>query len=60
MISLKQSLSNKSFEDKKNLLNEGGLKLDDNIVKSINWLEDDIERRAVYLAELAYDNVWII
>lgn len=55
-----KSLSNKSFEDKKNLLNEGGLKLDDNIVKSINWLEDDIERRAIYLAELAYDNVWII
>lgn len=55
-----RELSNKSFEEKKLLLSNGGFKLDEILFKNIDWTEDGIEERSNFLANLAYDEIWKI
>lgn len=55
-----RDLSNKSFEEKKNALKEGGFKMDNIILGHSEWNEQAIEDRNNFLADLAYDVIWKI
>lgn len=55
-----RDLSNKSFQEKKTVLANGGFKLDEILLKNNEWNEDSIEERSDFMANLAYEDIWKI
>ncbi|MCL6417772.1 DUF262 domain-containing HNH endonuclease family protein [Aestuariirhabdus sp. Z084] len=57
---LNDKLANKSFVEKKEILEEAKIPLDESIRDSEEWSEEQIKIRTAELAKRAYENVWKI
>ena len=55
---LNNKLSNKSFADKKKILESANIWVDPVILKATSWGSTEIESRARSLAAEAYNKVW--
>lgn len=55
---LNSELDNKSFSEKRALLEKSRVALDDIIRNSDKWDESKIEERTKYLSKLAYEKIW--
>lgn len=57
---LNKKLGDKSFQEKKKILNENNIKLDDVLGSSSSWANQQIEKRTKLLADLCYKKIWKI
>ncbi len=57
---LNEKLGDKSFPEKRKILNECNVKLDDVIGSNSSWASPQIEQRTNWLAELCYNKIWEI
>ena len=55
---LNEKLGDKSFPEKKRILEEQHVKLDDVLKSSSAWTTEQIERRTSWLADLCYNKIW--
>jgi hypothetical protein len=57
---LNNKLANKNFDQKKAILKQSGIWVDDMLLNAKRWGRDVIEERAIKMAQQAYDEVWTI
>ena len=57
---INKQLANKSFTEKKTLLLQSHVPIDEHIKKATKWNARAIEERTKYLAKLAYGKIWRI
>ena len=57
---LNEKLSDKAFSEKKKILNEHNVKLDDVLNSNSSWANQQIEQRTNWLANLCYNKIWKI
>lgn len=55
---INQKLSNKPFQKKKEILARSKVTLDEIIVNSDQWGDDEIQARSKFLAKKAYEEIW--
>ena len=55
---LNQKLSNKPFQKKKEILGRSKVTLDEIIVNSDQWGDEEIQARSKFLAKKAYEEIW--
>lgn len=53
-----KELAAKSFVEKKKILNESGLSLDEPLKNASRWTEKEIRSRAAWMAKLAFTKIW--
>jgi uncharacterized protein with ParB-like and HNH nuclease domain len=57
---LNEKLGDKSFPEKKRVVNEHNVKLDDVLNSNSSWANQQIEQRTNWLADLCYNKIWKI
>jgi uncharacterized protein with ParB-like and HNH nuclease domain len=57
---LNEKLGNKSFVEKKKILDEHKVKLDEALISSSSWTNKQIEDRTEWLSYIAYKEIWKI
>jgi hypothetical protein len=57
---LNHKLKDKTFKDKKNILEAAGYQLPEDVKQAIDWTDAEIVKRTKKLAEQAYNTVWRI
>lgn len=55
---LNEKLSNKPFSEKKGILADNSIKVDDILNSKSSWTNAEIDERTVSLAKLAYEKIW--
>jgi len=57
---LNDQLANKTFQEKKRILLDNGIRLDNTLVGAKEWSEEHIQQRTLELSNYAYEKVWKI
>lgn len=56
--SLNDELGNKSFNEKQRILRNNGVMIDPIVSDTSDWNDEAIEKRTVWMADLAYKKIW--